>query len=151
MHVPQLETLFKEDSVAMKRIMIIAFIVAALGLAGCSSNEIDKTPTNVDTAPPAVPTQLTGSSWQSQITITWAPNTTDTDFAGFNIYRDTGTRVMSLTNPPLTTNMYRDANPVAGYNTYQVTAVDLSGNESAQATIEVNLQPDYDTYHPDQP
>lgn len=135
----------------MKRTMIVAVAVAALALSGCSSNEADIAPTNVDTAPPAVPTQLAGSSWHSQINLTWSPNTSDTDFAGFNIYRDTGQRMISLTEEPQQENMYLDVTPVSGYNTYQVTAVDLSGNESAQASIEVSLQGDYDTYHPDQP
>jgi len=131
--------------------MIVAVAIAALALGGCSSDEADVAPTNVDTAPPAVPTQLAGSSWHAQINLSWAPNTSDTDFAGFNIYRATGNRVIVLTEEPQPDNMYLDVNPSSGYNTYQVTSVDLSGNESAQASIEVCLQPDYDSYHPDQP
>ncbi|MBU0741753.1 hypothetical protein KKG45_01005 [bacterium] len=130
--------------------MIVA-LAAALCSTGCSNTDVDNTPTNVDTAPPAVPTQLTGSSWHSQITISWAPNSTDTDFAGFNVYRSTGTRVMSLTETPQGENLYLDVNPTSGYNMYQVTAVDQSGNESAQASIEICLQSEYDTYHPDLP
>jgi len=137
--------------VALKRNSIAALAVAAVLLTGCGGQNVEETPTTVDTAPPSVPTQLTGSSWHSQITISWSPNATDTDFAGFKVYRLSGTRVLDLTEEPQGENMYLDVNPALGYNTYQVASVDLSGNESARASIEVYLDPDYGAYHPDQP
>ncbi len=134
---------------ANKNFMIIACTIAALALVGCSSND-SSTPTAIDTAPPAVPTQLMGDSFDSQVVIYWAPNTTDTDFAGFKVYRTVDDREVSLTDAPMAQNMYVDAHPRGDYNTYRVTALDISGNESAHASIGVQMDDDNHIYHPDQ-
>ncbi len=135
---------------ANKTIKTLICALALFALAGCSSDSNTSAPTAVDTQPPAVPTQLTGDSIDNQIAIYWAPNTTDTDFAGYNVYRTTMHETVCLTEVPLSQNMYVDTRPRGVVNHYEVTAVDLSGNESAHASINVQLDGGH-TYHPDQP
>lgn len=136
---------------ADKTIKIIICALALFALAGCSSDSSSSAPTAIDTTPPAVPTQLIGDSIDSQVIVYWAPNTTDTDFAGYNVYRSTSQRTVCLTETPLYQNMYVDNQPRGTTNTYEVTAIDLSGNESAHASIDVQLDEGGHTYHPDQP
>lgn len=136
---------------AGKTISIIILALAVLALAGCVSEENTNT-SAVDTAPPAVPSNLSGEVWQYQVVVRWMPNTTDADLAGYNVYRQSGTRVAALTADPLDQNWYVDVNPVVGGNTYQVTSVDRSGNESAHATVTVDYQYDpYGDYQPEAP
>jgi len=134
--------------VATKKLLILICTVTVFALIGCSSND-SVTPTAIDTAPPAVPTQLMGDSFESQIVIYWAPNTTDTDFAGYMVYRTVNDREVCLTQSPSAQNMYVDTSPRGDYNTYKVTAVDLSGNESAHASIGVQMDSGNHIYHPE--
>jgi hypothetical protein len=128
-------------------------MIVALALVGCGSDGSSPSPTAVDTAPPAVPSDLSGDTWQRQVVVNWAPNTTDADLAGYLVYRENGTRLASLTEEPQVQNWYVDAAPVTGENTYRVTAVDYSGNESAwsDVTVDVSGSPYGDEYHPDAP
>jgi fibronectin type 3 domain-containing protein len=71
---------------------------------------------------------------QPYVDLTWAPNT-DSDLAGYNVYRreDNGpwTRINSTL---LATPAYRDGNVAAGRTYfYAVTAVDVHGNESVRS------------------
>ena len=133
---------------ATKTIMTMTCVLALFVLAGCGSDSTTTAPTAIDTQPPAVPSQLAGDSWNSQITIYWAPNTTDTDWAGYNVYRSIGERTVCLTETPLVQNMYVDSMPRNEVNTYLVTSVDASGNESAQASIDVQVEDPGYPYHP---
>ena len=135
---------------ATKKLMILICTVAVFALIGCSSND-SVAPTAIDTAPPAVPTQLMGDSFDSHIVIYWAPNTTDTDFAGYMVYRTVNDREVCLTQTPTAQNMYVDNSPRGDYNTYKVTAVDQTGNESAHTSIGVQMDDGNHTYHPDRP
>jgi hypothetical protein len=91
-----------------------------------------------DVFPPAVPAGLqavfSSVGQQPFVDLTWAPNT-DSDLAGYNVYRrehnGPWTRINSA---PLPTPAYRDGN-VAADRTYfyAVTAVDVHGNESARS------------------
>ncbi len=91
-----------------------------------------------DTFPPAVPAGLqavfSGVGQQPYVDLTWAPNT-DSDLAGYNVYRrevsGTWTRINSALVP---TPAYRDGNVAAGRTyLYAVSAVDVHGNESARS------------------
>ena len=135
-----------------KSMLTPLIIIVALALVGCSGDGSSPSPTAVDTAPPAVPSDLSGDTWERQVVVNWAPNTTDADLAGYNVYRENGDRLATLTEQPQVQNWYVDASPATGTNTYRVTAVDYSGNESAyeDVTVEVGNSP-YGEYHPDQP
>ena len=91
-----------------------------------------------DVFPPAVPSGLqavfSGVGQQPFVDLTWAPNT-DSDLAGYNVYRreDKGPWVR-VNSELLPTPAYRDANVAAARAySYAVTAVDAHGNESARS------------------
>ena len=91
-----------------------------------------------DVFPPAVPVGLqavfSSVGQQPFVDLTWAPDT-DSDLAGYNLYRrevdGPWTRINSAL---LTTPAYRDGNVAAGRTYfYAVSAVDVHGNESARS------------------
>ena len=88
-----------------------------------------------DAFPPAPPTGLqavsSGTSQQKFVDLTWAPNT-ESDLAGYNLYRRDGDGSMVKVNEELiTTPSFRDANVASGARyVYAITAVDLRRNES---------------------
>jgi hypothetical protein len=88
-----------------------------------------------DTFAPATPTGLqavsSGTSREKFIDLTWAPNT-ESDLAGYNLYRreDEG-RMTKLNTELITTPSFRDENVQSGARyVYAVSAVDLRRNES---------------------
>ena len=91
-----------------------------------------------DVFPPAVPTGLqavfSGVGQQPFVDLTWAPDT-DSDLAGYNIYRreDNGPWIR-INSELVPTPAYRDANVAAGRTySYAAAAVDVHGNESARS------------------
>lgn len=122
-----------------KRLVILLLLVAATGaLVGCGSSS--KSPTAIDTAPPAVPTGLYATRAAGGVTISWAPNTTDADFAGFRLVRTARDQESILIDSPEDVTEYVDPAPVPGTTSvYAVTAVDINGNESAYATVLVTI------------
>ena len=91
-----------------------------------------------DSFPPATPTGLqavfSGLEQRRFVDLTWAPNT-ESDLAGYNVYRHLGGAPPQKINPELVkTPSFRDANVAPG-NTiyYSVSAVDLRGNESGRS------------------
>lgn len=107
-----------------------------------------------DTFPPAVPTGLEAAPGGaiapdqgvqqfsgSAIDLSWTPNT-DADLAGYLVYRQSVTPSGTLTGPvtrltpsSIPTPAYRDETAVTGQRyAYRVTAVDVSGNESAPSS-----------------
>lgn len=91
-----------------------------------------------DSFPPATPTGLqavfSGLEQQRFIDLTWAPNT-ESDLAGYNVYRHLGGAAPQKINPELVkTPSFRDANVSPGNTVYySVSAVDLRGNESGRS------------------
>ena len=89
--------------------------------------------TPVDTFPPAVPEGLSAVPTPQSIELAWTRNT-ETDFRGYNIFRsvDNGPfeKIASLIEAPT----FSDSKIEAGKKyRYTVSAVDLTGNESAQS------------------
>jgi hypothetical protein len=90
----------------------------------------------IDTAPPAAPSNVQGDRQSSNVHLTWNANA-EPDLAGYSVYRSTSpssgyTRVSgSLLSSP----QFTDTNVPSGASAvyYQVTASDLSGNESARS------------------
>ena len=118
---------------------LLVLAVAALTAGGCSSDS-DSNPTRVDTAPPAVPTDLDYALADGAVTVSWAPNTTDSDFAGYILARTCNGMTVQLVTTPQAGTSYVDQSPQPGVNVYAVASVDQRGNESAFATIGVAIQ-----------
>lgn len=88
-----------------------------------------------DVFPPAPPAGLTGLYTAGAVELIWNPNT-EPDLAGYNIYRRETENHAERLNPELLRSpLSRDTAlmPDRRY-TYWVTAVDLSGNESAPSS-----------------
>ncbi|MEA2709427.1 MAG: large repetitive protein, partial [Phycisphaerales bacterium] len=94
------------------------------------------TRTSSDTTAPAQPTGLTPTPSSSGISLDWADTNTETDFAGYNVYRiENGARVKLNTSGLLGVSQFIDTGAPAGVlSSYEVVAVDTSNNESTAAT-----------------
>ena len=67
----------------------------------------------------------------------WTANT-ESDLAGYNVYRMEDHTVQRLNNELVRTSVFRDATAPPGKTLmYYVTAVDFSGNESKPSKYEV--------------
>jgi hypothetical protein len=92
----------------------------------------------IDTFAPAQPNGLqavaSGEGQQPFIDLTWAPNT-ESDLAGYNIYRRQGIADwMKINTDPVKAPTFRDPDVVRGSEyEYAVSAVDLRGNESPRS------------------
>ncbi len=91
-----------------------------------------------DTFPPAVPQGLTAVPVAAGIDLSWEPDT-ESDLAGYIVYRTTPSANASATTPPTRLNpqplpspAFHDACDLASASTYRysVTAIDTTGNES---------------------
>jgi fibronectin type 3 domain-containing protein len=94
-----------------------------------------------DTTPPSPPTDLTAVPGDSSVSLSWTAGT-ESDLAGYRVYRSTTGTPDPTTDTPLNQNLlstpsYADTTAVNGtaYH-YVVTAVDASGNESAASVVE---------------
>ncbi len=90
-----------------------------------------------DTFAPSVPSGLqavfSGIGQKPFIDLTWAPNT-DSDLAGYNVYRGEGPGAEKLNAEVVKAPVYRDESVQPGRRyVYSVSAVDLRGNESARS------------------
>lgn len=88
-----------------------------------------------DIFPPASPQGLTALYTIGAVELIWDANR-EPDLAGYNVYRrEEGKRYERINKDPVRTPIYRDSafEPSHSY-LYQVTAVDLSGNESKPST-----------------
>lgn len=91
-----------------------------------------------DVFPPAVPSGLqavfSGPGQSPFIDLVWAP-LTDSDLAGYNVYRhQVGGEPVKLNSEPLKTPSYRDDHISAGKRyLYSVTSIDFRANESARS------------------
>src|SRR5262249_39399345 len=91
-----------------------------------------------DSFPPATPTAVqavfSADPQRSFIDVTWAPNT-ESDLAGYNVYRRSGNGPAARINTELVkTPRFADPGIQAGAKyLYSVSAVDLRGNESGKS------------------
>jgi hypothetical protein len=122
-----------------KLLVVLSVAFLAWGVSGCGSDSNSPT-APVDTAPPAVPTDLTAIYEGDQVTVSWAQNVTDSDFAGFTLARSNNGQTVELISVPSAVTMYADANPAIGVSEYAVAAVDQVGNQSAFRTVSVTIQ-----------
>ncbi len=89
-----------------------------------------------DTTPPAIPSGLTAVPTQCQVGLDWLDNA-ESDLAGYSVYRATDPLgPFSLLTSTAIFSQYFDFPVDAGTQYYyQVTAVDISGNESAASSV----------------
>jgi fibronectin type 3 domain-containing protein len=109
-----------------------SYQVTAVDHAGnesAKSSGVSTTPQAApDTTAPAAPTGLTTTAGDAQVSLDWADGS-ESDLDHYNVYRD-GTQVAS----PTASN-YTDSGLTNGTSySYQVTAVDHAGNESAKSS-----------------
>lgn len=89
-----------------------------------------------DTFPPAPPEGLSSIYSAGAVELIWTANT-EPDLAGYNVYRLEGSTPQRLNKDILKTPIFRDTTATAGATlSYDVTAVDLSGNESGPSKPE---------------
>ncbi|QOV91332.1 PA14 domain-containing protein [Humisphaera borealis] len=90
-----------------------------------------------DNVPPAPPTGLAGTGVATGVTLNWSANN-DADLAGYRVYRAIivgGTYSLLNTSALVTLTSFTDSTATPGSTVYYtVSAVDFSGNESAQST-----------------
>ncbi len=143
---------------ASKKLILTLTCVTALAIlaAGCGSDD-DSSPAapivddQVDTAPPALPSNLQAVYDRAHgCSVSWAQNTTDADFAGFLVSRTAaGAEPVELVDQPIRANQIQDPD-VAGAGgelTYSVRSVDTSGNVSAASTVVVEFDAPAGTHH----
>lgn len=87
-----------------------------------------------DVFPPPVPTALTAVNSAGAVDLLWAASTAS-DLAGYNVYRsEDGGPYQRVNKKLVLTPIFHDTSVVPGHHyQYAVTAVDLSGNESARS------------------
>lgn len=120
----------------IKILMLLALVAMA---TGCSDDD-PAAPAAIDTAPPAVPTNLTADySGQGTVILNWDANTVDTDLAGYVVDKVYRGETLALVASPIAVPTWQDASVGTGVTTYRVYAVDLAGNESAVAVATVSL------------
>ncbi|MBI5701139.1 hypothetical protein HZC34_04740 [Candidatus Saganbacteria bacterium] len=103
-----------------------------------------KTLASVDTSAPAAPANFTATGGEYQVSLKWDSNQ-ESDLNHYNVYRKTkssdGTTTSNTAILNIASNSYLDADVSNGtVYYYQITAVDLSGNESAKSA-EISATP----------
>jgi hypothetical protein len=97
--------------------------------------------TPVDTFPPAVPEGLSAVPTPQSIELAWT-RSTETDFRGYNIFRSVDGAAFENIASMVEVPNFSDSKIEAGKKyRYAISAVDLTGNESARsAPVEVTAQ-----------
>ncbi len=90
------------------------------------------TVTYTDVTPPAIPVNLKAKTDGDKVTLAWTANT-EADLAGYNIYRTLGSTRVKISTAIIKDVAYPDTGLPDGYYTYEVTAVDVNGNESGSS------------------
>ncbi len=115
------------------------YAVQSIEMAGDKYAESDLSPEisfqPTDTFPPAVPAGVTAVPGTRTIELVWERNV-EKDFASYRVYRDGKKIADGLTAPAYSD---KDVKPSVSYS-YRVSAVDATGNESAQsAAVEATI------------
>ncbi len=89
----------------------------------------------VDTTPPAIPTGLSGTGLDCAIDLTWSPNS-EADLAGYRLYRAVTGGARTVLADGLGFASFLDSTTENGISyDYTVSAIDLTGNESAESAL----------------
>lgn len=110
---------------------LYSFTVTAVNTSNIESPKSEAVTYYIDTTPPAIPTGLTATAGNGEISLGWNQNT-ELDFAGYNLYRN-GTKINGNL---LTGTTYIDQGLTNGTEySYQLSAVDQIGNESGKTAV----------------
>jgi hypothetical protein len=111
------------------RYLVMAFV----GEARRSVVSQTATVTPIDIFAPAVPAGVTAAAGINSIELAWVRNT-EADFRGYNVFRSEGNGPFEKIASLIETPAYTDTKVEAGkMYRYQISAVDLLGNESARS------------------
>jgi len=122
--------------------MIVTFMLIAtvgLAVAGCSDDNPFTPSGSIDTAPPAVPANLSVDYADELAVLNWDISTVDADLAGYIVTRERYGVVETLVSTPEMISSYEDTNPLSGSSQYHVYAVDQASNMSAVATVNLTV------------
>jgi len=99
-------------------------------------------PAPADTTAPAAPTNLTGTSSSSKVTLTWKdPADQDLKLLRVLLLRGEATSILSILNKGLQTYTYAGSDLIAGLPfTFALEAEDTSGNKSSRVTTTVTVE-----------
>jgi beta-lactamase superfamily II metal-dependent hydrolase/fibronectin type 3 domain-containing protein len=104
------------------------------------SNSVTYTSKSADGTPPTAPGSLVASAVSSsEVDLTWNAATDNVGVTGYRVYRSTGGSY-SLAGTTTTTGFADLGLAASTAYSYQVTAVDAAGNESAAATASATTQ-----------
>jgi hypothetical protein len=120
-------------------VTILLTAIVALTGAGCSDDNPVSPTTALDTAPPAVPANLSADYSGNGAVINWDLSTVDTDLAGYIVVREHDGVTDTLVSTPSMISSYQDMSPMTGTNVYHVYSVDHVGNMSAVATVSLTI------------
>jgi hypothetical protein len=100
------------------------------------------TATPQDKTPPAAPRDLKLEKKGGAVLLSWAPNT-ENDIAGYNVYRLTSGKPEKINSSIVPQGAFTDTGPGTDrFVSYQVTAVDRSGNESVPSREQIIILKD---------
>jgi len=88
----------------------------------------------MDVTPPAPPQDVEAAVDGEEVTLSWTPNTEE-DLDGYNVYAVLGDSTDLLNGSPIQGPSFVDSGLPDGEYRYQVTAVDIYGNESAPSGV----------------
>ncbi|UUZ87155.1 lamin tail domain-containing protein [Paenibacillus sp. P26] len=89
-------------------------------------------PDVIDSVPPQAPNGLAATAGQGQVTLTWSPNP-EPDVAGYRVYKDGAAAPSATVNASTYSAVVGSLTGGLSYS-FQVTAFDASGNESAKSS-----------------
>jgi fibronectin type 3 domain-containing protein len=100
------------------------------------------TATPQDKTPPAAPRDLKLEKEGGAVLLSWTPNT-ESDVAGYNVYRLTSGKPEKINSSIVPQSAFTDTEPGTDrFVSYQVTAVDRSGNESMPSREQIIILKD---------
>ncbi len=125
---------------ANKKTIAMTLILGLVALATGCSDTTTAPVTTPDTAPPTPAGNVSVEFVNGVAQLTWDIEAVDADLAGFVVTREHDGAVVVLVDAPTLVTAIEDGSPLLGSSTYNVYAVDTSGNESAPATtyLQVN-------------
>ena len=112
-----------------KRCYAVRSVATVAGAAVESDASAPTCDTLTDTFPPVAPKGLRSVAGERTISLIWDPNT-ETDLAGYLVFRGTGGDLQPITPAPILDTTFSDAVEPGVRYVYAIKAVDKAGNAS---------------------